>query len=119
MLLCACATTPSPSPKQDERGAPTRASGTVQNATGDEDLTAIAEDALRTELSRNGIDPAAFELVARLEPDGDGLQVTILCSTRSDHLLKSHVNVKAHGPRKKLVPSMMAKAARDLSADCR
>lgn len=111
-----CATAPPRA--QPDRPAATL--GVVQNATGDDALTALAEAALSEQLALNGIDPASFELVAKLEPSGDGLQLQILCSTRTDHLLKSHVQVKAHGGSKqKLVTSMMAKAARDLSADCR
>ena len=112
----ACATAPSRAPP----GPAGSSAGVVQNTTGDDALTALAEAALDEQLTLNGIDPASFELVAKLEPSGDGLQLQILCSTRTDHLLKSHVQVKAHGgSRQKLVTSMMAKAARDLSADCR
>ena len=93
----------------------------VQNNTGDPELTALASDALSFELSANGIETAVFELDARLEaaPEG-GLKLHILCSTRSDHVLKASVEVKGHGaPAHRLIPSMMSKAARDLAADCR
>jgi len=101
--------------------AVTPRSALVQNNTGDDELTALASDALAEQLKANGIAAEDFELKARLEElAGGGLEIQILCSGRADHLLKARVQVKARGasPRKLLRP-LMGEAARNLAADCR
>lgn len=83
-------------------------------------MSAEAQAALDRQLTTTGIDASAFELVARVEPTGgDGLKLSVVCFARADHALKAQVQVTGHGPRKKLIASMIAKAARDLSAECR
>ncbi len=84
------------------------------------DLTSEAQAALDRQLAQTHIDASAFELVARVEPFGiDGLKLSVVCFARSDRGLRAQVQVTGHGPRKKLIGSMIAKAARDLSAECR
>ena len=93
----------------------------MQNNTEDPQLGELASSALSEQLRANGIEAETFELDARLDvPAEGGLQLQVLCSGRVDHLLKARVQVKAHGaPPHRLIPSMMAKAARDLAVDCR
>ncbi len=101
-------------------GATTRSSS-VQNNTGDAELSAYAAEALAEQLKARGLALSAFELVTRLEAlDDGGLEVQILCSGKVDHLLKGRVKVKGRGAsHRKLLRSMMGEAVRDLAADCR
>lgn len=93
----------------------------VQNNTGDPELTEAASTSLSEQLRANGVDPAQFELVARLDvADEGGLQLQILCSSREDHLLKAQVRITARGGKsRRQLQSLVAKAARDLAVDCR
>jgi hypothetical protein len=112
-LICGCATAPA--------AAADATTGWVQNTTGEPELTAFASQTLSEQLSLAGIEASLFELDARLEaPPEGGLVVMVLCTAKSDHLLRAQVSVKAHGAAsRKLIPSMMSKAARDLAVDCR
>ena len=83
-------------------------------------MTQLASAALGQQLKANRIQTNLFDLDARLEESEGGLQIQILCSSRADHLLKAHVQVKGHGPpHRRLIESMMAQAAKELAVDCR
>lgn len=92
-----------------------------QNETGDPELEALALSALPEQLKANGIDPTEFALDVRLdEPEEGALRIQILCSTRADHLLKARALVTGRGTRpRRLIASMISRAASDLAPDCR
>ncbi len=101
LCVCACAT-----PASVREGA--------------EDLDGQAAAVLHAQLQRLGVDDR-FDYEAKVQRlDDAGLSVRVVCSGKTDHLLKAQVQVKAHGaPPSKLLTSMMAKAAKDLATDCR
>ncbi len=100
---------------------PPAATSLVTNHTGDPELAALASATLAEQLKANGVRLETVELDARLDPTAEGgLRIQILCTSRGDHLLKASVEVKGHGAApQRLIPSLMARAARELAVDCR
>jgi len=107
LALCACATT---GPRAES-----------ETPADDAELEGLAAAALHQQLLRDGFDVRAFDFETKVLAVAEGgLEVRVVCSGRVDHLLKAQVKVTGRGAAaRKLLPSMMAKAAKDLATDCR
>src|SRR4051794_3807261 len=93
--------------------------GRVEAHTRDRELGRRTAEKLSEKLRESGL-AAAYEFDMRIDDEpGGGLRVNVLCSSRSDRLLRGSVQVRARGAQpEQLISPLVEKVSHDLASEC-